>query len=159
MHGQNHIKIIFQFQYTNLKIRNAIYFEGIKILSLLGPPFKFYVRAQQVCTVKTYAVLFMDSLFQGVLVEFLNVITDKKYLLLFFTCYFVTNGISLHPKLYCIFALVHSISRVILYFCEVYESGWNIAIRFGSRFHSQLQFLVSATHILVTYVKKYKCCQ
>jgi len=79
---------------------------------------------------------------------FLIVITGKKYLLVFDTCYFVTSGMSLHPKCYCIFALVNSIfSRVIVYFSEVYDSGWNITPRFGSRFHSHLQFLVSATHI------------
>jgi hypothetical protein len=78
---------------------------------------------------------------------FLNVITENKYLLMFYTWYFVTKGMSLHPKWYCIFALVHSFSRVNIYFSEVYDSVWNITPRFGSRFHSHLQFLVSATHI------------
>jgi len=90
---------------------------------------------------------------------FLNVTKGKKYLLEFYTCYFVTNEMSLHPKWYCIFAFVHSISRVIIYFSEVYDSGWNITPRFGSRFHSHLQFLVSATQYLVISVKKYKCFQ
>jgi len=60
----------------------------------------------------------------------------------------MTNGMSLHPKRYCIFALVHSVSKVIIYFSEVYDSGWNITPRFGSRFRSIISFLF----LLLTYV-------
>jgi hypothetical protein len=91
---------------------------------------------------------------------FLNVKTEVKYLLMFYTCYFVKNGIYLHQKRYCIFALEQSISRVIIYFSEECDSGWNITQCFGSRFYSHLQFLffLPLTY-LVIYFKKYKFCQ
>ena len=52
---------------------------------------------------------------------FLKVVTGKKYLLMFYTCYFVTNEMSLHPKWYSIFAAVHSISSVIIYRVTIKE--------------------------------------